>query len=481
MKSLSILTLASALLMLTSCVENEETYDPKDVNIAGRVVDAKDGRVVLFANNEEVASDSIADDGTFQINFPKDKSGRMMIRFARLSQDIYAAPGDSIHVVIDSQATMDAFDVTGSNSVENNYLVAKAEKFSSLGFQGFPGIWALEPAQFLHQKDSLSEEYAQVLAQLKLQEGVDEKFLKLEEAYFQYYSLHLDLMYPNYHGYFSGSYPDSIEFPFEEVQRQAALVPDNDPDLLEVEPVLNILEARLSDNLQAYYEAEGRDPQSMEEYSLVAYNLTDTLFENPDVKAYFKYQQVKDVLGTSGPAKAKELYDLFNTEYSSGTYVEALQKINEKWQPLLPGKDVPEFTFVNMEDAEVKLSDLRGELAYIDVWATWCGPCIAEHPHWDSLKTEYSGRPVAFVTISIDSSPEPWKKMVTDKGMDGYQWHAANDWNSALAKHFMINSIPRFILLDAQGKVIDASADRPSGDIRKVLNENLAAIELASK
>lgn len=480
MKYLSFLPFAIVLLMFASCTEKEEAYDPKDVNISGRVLEAKDGKVIIYADNEEVASDTVAADGTFRINFPQDKSGKVTIRFARMSQDLYAAPGDSIHVVIDSQASIDAFDVTGSKSIENNYLVAKAEKFSTLGFQGFPGIWALEPAQFLHQKDSLNEEYAQVLAQLKEQEGVDEKFLKREEAYFQYHSLHLDLMYPNYHGYFSGSYPDSLEFPFEEVQRQAALVPDNDPDLLEVEPVLNILETRLSDRLEDYYEAEGSDPQSMEEYSLVAYNLTDSLFENPDVRAYFKYQRVKDVLSTSGPTRAQELYDRFNSEYSSGTYVESLQKINAKWQPLLPGKEVPEFTFVNMEDAEVKLSELRGELAYIDVWATWCGPCIAEHPHWDSLKTEYSGRPVAFVTISIDSSTEPWKKMVADKAMDGYQWHAANDWNSALAKHFMINSIPRFILLDAEGKIIDASADRPSGDIRRVLNENLASIELAS-
>lgn len=481
MKCLSVLPLALALLVFASCVQNEKAYDPKDVNISGRVVDAKDGKITLYADNEEVASDSIAANGTFKISLPVDKSGIMTIRFARLAQDLYAAPGDSIYVIIDPQATIDAFDVTGSKSVENNYLVAKAEKFSSLGFQGFPGIWALEPAEFLKQKDSLSAQYEQVYTQLKNQEGVDEKFLKMEKAYFQYHSLHLDLMYPNYHGYFSGSYPDSLEFPFEEVKRQSALVPDNDPDLLEVEPVLNILESRLNGRLEAYYDAEGREPKSMKEYTMVAYNMADSIFENPDVRAYFKYRQVKDVLSSGGPAKGQELYDLFNKEYTSGVYVNALHKINEKWQPLLPGKEVPDFAFVNTEKEKVKLSDLRGQLAYIDVWATWCGPCIMEHPHWDSLKTEYSDRPVAFVTISIDSSPEPWKKMVADKGMTGHQWYAGNDGKSGLTKHFMINSIPRFILLDAQGRIIDSTADRPSGDIRKVLNAQLAPLELASK
>src|SRR5690606_21005463 len=65
-------------------------------------------------------------------------------------------------------------------------------------------------------------------------------------------------------------------------------------------------------------------------------------------------------------------------------------------------------------------------------------------------------------------------KMVTSKNMEGLQWFAQNAWKSDLTQHFMLNSIPRFILLDEEGKIIDPSAERPSGKIRETLEKHLA-------
>ncbi|MGY6521213.1 MAG: TlpA family protein disulfide reductase [Mongoliitalea sp.] len=150
-----------------------------------------------------------------------------------------------------------------------------------------------------------------------------------------------------------------------------------------------------------------------------------------------------------------------------------LNEIKQKWEPIMPGKEVPDFNFVTIKGESVKLSDLKGNLVYIDIWATWCGPCIAEHPHWDKMKEEYKDKPIAFLTVSIDNMKEPWEKMVKAKNMEGLQWFADNAWKSDIAQHFMVNAIPRFLLLDKDGKVIDPSADRPSGKIRETVDKFL--------
>jgi thiol-disulfide isomerase/thioredoxin len=112
-------------------------------------------------------------------------------------------------------------------------------------------------------------------------------------------------------------------------------------------------------------------------------------------------------------------------------------------------------------------------LVYIDIWATWCKPCIEEHPHWDKLKEEYEGKAVSFLTISIDDNKESWIKMVEDKNMEGLQWLAENAWRSEITRHFMVYSIPRFFLLDKEGRIIDPSAERPSGNIKTILDRYL--------
>ncbi|AWI24834.1 TlpA family protein disulfide reductase [Flavobacterium pallidum] len=136
----------------------------------------------------------------------------------------------------------------------------------------------------------------------------------------------------------------------------------------------------------------------------------------------------------------------------------------EKIKQKLTGNVSPSFDFENFKGGKTKLEDLRGKYVYIDVWATWCGPCRQEIPHLQKVEEKYHGKNIAFVSLSVDEKKdyEKWKKMITDKTLGGIQLIADNNWNSDFVRAYNINSIPRFILLDPQGKVIDADAARPS-------------------
>jgi thiol-disulfide isomerase/thioredoxin len=135
---------------------------------------------------------------------------------------------------------------------------------------------------------------------------------------------------------------------------------------------------------------------------------------------------------------------------------EVVQKIN--------GTVSPSFDYENHKGGKTKLEDLRGKYVYIDVWATWCGPCRAEIPFLQKVEEKYKGKNITFVSMSVDEKKdyEKWKKMVTDKSLGGTQLIADNNWNSAFITAYAINSIPRFILIDPKGNVIDADAKRPS-------------------
>jgi thiol-disulfide isomerase/thioredoxin len=124
----------------------------------------------------------------------------------------------------------------------------------------------------------------------------------------------------------------------------------------------------------------------------------------------------------------------------------------------------PGFDYVNFKGGNTKLSDLNGKYVYIDVWATWCGPCRAEIPFLKKVEEKYKGKNIAFVSISadVDKDFEKWKKFVEEKQLGGIQLFADKNWNSDFMKSYGINSIPRFILIDPSGKVVSADAARPS-------------------
>ena len=124
----------------------------------------------------------------------------------------------------------------------------------------------------------------------------------------------------------------------------------------------------------------------------------------------------------------------------------------------------PTFNYENHKGGMTKLEDLRGKYVYVDVWATWCGPCIAELPSLKKVEEKFHDKNIEFVSISIDTKKdyEKWKKFVVTKELGGIQLFADNDWNSDFVKAYGITGIPRFILIDPTGKIVNASADRPS-------------------
>lgn len=145
-------------------------------------------------------------------------------------------------------------------------------------------------------------------------------------------------------------------------------------------------------------------------------------------------------------------------------------------------KGSPSPTFENYENyagGTTSLADLKGSYVYIDVWATWCGPCKAEIPSLKEVEAKYHDKNIKFVSISVDNgrgykadtqenakaaSKEGWKAMITEKEMGGIQLFADNDWQSDFIQAYKINGIPRFILIDPDGNIVSPDAPRPSSE-----------------
>jgi len=128
------------------------------------------------------------------------------------------------------------------------------------------------------------------------------------------------------------------------------------------------------------------------------------------------------------------------------------------------GMQSPSFNYRNYKGNKTKLESFKGKYVYIDIWATWCGPCVREIPFLQKVEERYHDKNIVFVSISIDKQADfsKWEKMVKEKNLGGVQLIADNDWNSDFAKSFAVTSIPRFILIDPSGKVVKAAAERPS-------------------
>jgi thiol-disulfide isomerase/thioredoxin len=129
----------------------------------------------------------------------------------------------------------------------------------------------------------------------------------------------------------------------------------------------------------------------------------------------------------------------------------------------LTGKPSPLFSYEDLQGKTVNLTDFRGKYVYIDLWASWCEICLMDMPYLNQLKNELSGKNIAFISISIDEQKDKakWKKAMAREHMNGIQLIADKAKQSSFIKEYGIRGIPRYILIDPQGNVMDANAKRP--------------------
>ena len=136
------------------------------------------------------------------------------------------------------------------------------------------------------------------------------------------------------------------------------------------------------------------------------------------------------------------------------------------------GRTYPDFAINDVKGDARRFSDFvePDKYTFIDFWASWCGPCRSAIPHVKTLNERYAGR-MTVLSVSVDENVAAWTKAMEKEQMPWTQLHASESQLSDVVNAYCINSIPRLILLDPQGRVV-CSTFSPDV-IDKYLEENL--------
>lgn len=186
------------------------------------------------------------------------------------------------------------------------------------------------------------------------------------------------------------------------------------------------------------------------------YDFSATQLSKKDYYEYLAYKLAGDF--------RKVVYERF---YQGNPYKALIRLVREKYahmEGMLEGSPAPAVSLTGLQGEQVTFAAFEGTYLYIDFWATWCVPCIEEIPSLQQLEKDYAGRNIRFMSISFDDEKDrqKWLGFVHREQLTGAQYWVDKANKSILSSRLNIKSIPRFILLDPQGNMVDANAPRPS-------------------
>lgn len=178
-------------------------------------------------------------------------------------------------------------------------------------------------------------------------------------------------------------------------------------------------------------------------------------------------KRLEEVMRTAfGYAQTEELpaiWKTFNRLVADTTKVAALRPFYEKSTRLQKGKKLADALVKDPDGKECKLSDVlsKEKMTLIDMWATWCAPCVYETPFLKELEKTIHEK-VQVISLSMDTNVEKWKKQVSEEALPWPQYLLPGNFKSEFAKYYGLESIPRFILVDRQGCIANGNMPRPS-------------------
>jgi len=432
-------------------------FTKETVSISGKINNLEGNELFVNGLNFNLAIPVNAD-GSFTKEFEIEHPGIYTFYADKNSLSVYLAKDIQLAINADASNFIPTAKLSGNNIEESSYLLEKTKLFvPTLNAEKF---YTLKEKAFIKTVDSILSENQSLLKRGNL----NTEFSRLEEKHI----LHGVQPFFNYYKIYYSIYTKSSIPKAKLVEAKAIKNSDieiSDDEFFFSPAFRSIAYSKFNQDFKSRFDAK---PALCKTY-LEEYFITVT---NPEVQDFLLKNVTRDI--RTNTEKDKHLFDAVMALSKDEKFKSELAEKMKTIGSLVNGSPAPGFELLDHNDQKVRLEDFKGKYVYIDFWASWCKPCIAEIPSLKKVEEKFKGRNIVFLSISIDQQKDvaKWKKFIADKELDGIQLIANDASGSPVSKEYMIQSIPRFVLIDTEGFLVDINAPRPSDSkLTKILNK----------
>lgn len=457
MKKESFMKMAAAVLLagLTACA-NEKNGVLLEGNVVGATVE--EGLVTYFPDgnpfNYQATEFEVGEDGVFTYDTElAENTADVAVEMSGVGYfGVHLVKGETVKMTVEKEGDAYQARFEGPQADVSRFVNEYTQRMDQMLY------WSPDPGEgkpIAEYRQLLDENYDKVKAALEGIEDGDARdyYARLTDSQYKWLAIRIIM---------DSCENDKTDYKLNaEYQELVKGVDVNDPVNLRTNMAYTALNSL---NTVSDKDAYGSCIRQME--------LTDSLVSNPAMRrlmvqmvgqTYFVYGNgegdseafIKKYLEWAGENK-----DLAQPQVDQFLEKKRSTEITKAGQP------VPDVELTTPEGKTVKLSSLlQGKFTYIDVWATWCGPCCKEIPFVEKMVEKYKDNPkVQFLSISIDQNKDAWLKKLEKDKPQWQQFIIQGEVETQFAKDWGITGIPRFIMINPDGTIFSADATRPSDE-----------------
>ena len=355
--------------------------ESKDIKLTFNVENPGSGPLVLVHRNDIM--EIPLENGRGEAVLPGTDAAYAYVYYSDAGRKrIYAEAGDEASVSFDGTAFLRTFSFEGKKAPAVEYL-------NEVELTALPdSCYALPFSEFLSLTGKKEKDAVKLLEARDLS-GTG-KFADMEKGRIRYAYGNTLLMYPVAHRFMAQAPFYAPDESYYDVIRSYAVEDPVSSDVDEYREFMvesaHVLDSSSRDIKDLY----------MKLVAEMQY-ITDNYKDRKVVGALLHHIVIPyvDNFGISGIQDMENIYKAYVTDEN---YLQEFTDACSAWRKNAVGDVSPDFEASDMTGKKYSLSDFRGKYAYIDIWATWCGPCQRELPHLKELERQFDGCAITFVS-----------------------------------------------------------------------------------
>lgn len=433
-----IIVLILVLVSLFSCSKSDV------VQVSGRIENGDS--IVSILVDDSIYTLSLDQQGFFSGKIDMVKGGYATMLHNALN--LYLSPGEDLEIYVNAKNFSGSLYFRGSLGGINSYL--KEQEIAVFFDKDY---YALNEEEFVQKMRALIDEKVKLLEA----KNFDDSFTELEKQRIGYSIAVRASLYPSFR---RNMYPDEDYRPGSVFSDFLSSFSINNERLIGAKDYRDFL-------LNYVYIQGSRGAQGWENYSDGIADYILATVNSQTIKSFLLTQLVYNyICENNGIEGADYLLSVFHQECTDPNKIAYIDGMVELWEKILPGHDAPDFALRDTEGKTVTLEAFRGSYLYIMVWATWCVPCKSELPYLNLLQKKYAGKNIQFLTVAVGRNADEQNTWLNFLHQNPYAGnHTFSGAADKFAEDYMIISVPRFILIGPDGKILNSNAPRPSGQI----------------
>lgn len=466
-----------SIILFVSC--NQVKQNPTEVIVTGTISNPT-GDSAFIRLFQEVGWEMttfggvLNEEGSFSITFQLNEPQPAQFSDGNESSKIFISPGDQINISLDTEEFDETISYAGKGAAENNFMAANYLKFEDPPLQYWKLMDSLNVNQYEKLCSNKKKRQFELLSDYAAQHKLSESFTKyMNTEYDFYYATNIYLYIARKRN--PKQHPDTVNIPKNFYSQVGNMITYPDPFIKSQQY------KGFFDIVPGYFAAINPvSPKNRNEAdSLMMIDITSLLKGNNREDVLSRQFYIRLVsYNIKFFEKYQAVFEEYVTQPSYRNYV--LTKYEKTKKEL--AREIPENAFLkDLNDeaySDLNFQDIidqyKGKVLYLDFWASWCGPCRREMPYSLELQEYFKGKDVAFVYISSDSGFEEWERMIRILQITGDHYRVTRTVKKEYNDVFNVRFIPRYVIYDKAGAVVDSAATRPSdakirGELEKLL------------